>query len=361
MKNLALRKSAGTMDVRQARPNDRSYFATPSGWAFLLLAFSIIWFLMTSERSVSTVADQDAYLAYFQFTDWAWLETYFRHNSLGLRLIPHIITDEIGWRLWIILVNSLGFRPESAIRLTVALSNILVFCALARLRRPLLGLVMWAVVPAALCTIGLFQLRQGFGFGVAMLIAIGLRRPVLGIWIASTIHTTFVIPALLITVARHSGSDNRIAIPVVVAAGIVLAASAQTLFDTFGGRRLDDYAGYAAEFSVNLLVLLLSYGLASVLLIGSLRYLRPVRMRPPMRNLALMHISLLAYLVSAFVFFPFGKDRVFYYISLLLPFLVQEIRVKGGITLWMTTVLFSMIAADVYLASQKGVYGYLLR
>ncbi|WP_244817784.1 EpsG family protein [Caballeronia sp. Lep1P3] len=356
-----MRKSAGLLDVNQVRRDDRSYFATPAGWAFLLLSFYIIWFLTTSERSIYTVADQDAYLLYFKYTDWAWLKAYFQHTGTGLGLIPHIITDEIGWRLWIIFVNSFGFTPESAIRLTVALSNILVFCALARLRRPLLGLLVWTVVPAALFTIGLFQLRQGFGFGVAMLFAIGLRRPVLGMWIASTIHTTFVIPALLITVARQSGSDNRIAIPVVVVAGTVLAASAQTLFDTFGGRRLDDYANYAAEFSVNLLVLLLSYGLASVLVIASLPYMRAVRLRAPLRDLALMHLGLLAYLVCAFVFFPLGKDRVFYYISLLLPFLMQEIRVKDGVTLWMTTVLFCMMAADVYLASQKGVYWYFLR
>ena len=361
MKNLALRRSSGLMDVNPVRHDYRPYFATPAGWAFLLLSAYIIWFLSTSERSIYTIADQDAYLLYFKYTDWEWLKAYFGHTGLGLNLIPHLITDEIGWRLWIILVNSLGFTPESGIRLTVALSNVLVFCALARLRRPLLGLVIWAVVPAALFTIGLFQLRQGFGFGVAMLLAIGLRRPVLGMWIASTIHTTFVIPAMLITVAQKSGRDNRIAIPVVVVFGTVLAASAQTLFDTFGGRRLDDYANYTAEFSINLLVLLMSYGLASVLVLASLPAMRAVRLRAPLRHLALMHLGLLAYLVCAFVFFPFGKDRVFYYISLLLPFLMQEIRVKDGITLWMTTVLYFMMAADVYLASQKGVYTYFFR
>jgi len=361
MKNPALRGDTGPARVSHLRHGEPSYFSTPAGWAFVLLASYIIWFLTTSERSVYTVADQDAYLLYFKYTDWNWLQHYFAGIGMGFGLIPHLITDEIGWRLWIILVNSFGFTPESAIRLTVGLTNALVFCALARLRRPLLGLLLWAVIPAALFTIGLFQLRQGFGFGIAMVLAIRLRRPLLGLLIASTIHTTFAIPAILLIVARRSGSDNRISLPVMAIAGTVLAASAQTLFATFGGRRLNDYANYEAEFSVNLLVLLLSYGFASVQLIASLPYIRAVRLRAPLRELALMHIGLLAYLVCAFVFFPLGKDRVFYYISLMLPFFVQEIRVKNGITLWMTTVLFVMITADVYLASQKGVYGYFLR
>ena len=360
MKNLALYKTSGSMDLGRKKIDVRPYLLTPSGWAFIALASYVIWFLMTSERTVPIFPDQDAYLSYFRYTDWDWLTAYFQQRSLGLTIIPRIITDEIGWRLWIIGVKALGFTPESGIRLTVALANGLIFVALAQLRRPLLGLVLWIVIPPALATIGLFQVRQGFAFGLAMAIAFGFRRPILGLLLASTIHTTAAFPALLLMAARLGGPNNRVAIPVSIVSGAILAGSAQSLFSAFGGRRVNDYAGYEAQFSTNLLVLVLSYTLASILVMMSLKYVRDRRMRAPLRDLSLMHFGLISYLVVAFLFFPFGKDRVFYYVSLFAPFFVQEIRIKNGITLWMTMVLYVMIVADVYVAYQKALYVYFL-
>ncbi|SAK63740.1 EpsG family protein [Caballeronia ptereochthonis] len=358
MKNLALRKNSASMGASRTGSGEPPYLLTPAGWAFVLLASYVIWFLVTSGRPVPTLPDQDSYLEYFQLTGPDWFSDYVQRHPLGLGFIPRIITDELGWRLWIILVNWFGFTPDGAIRLTVGLANGLVFCSLARLRRPLLGLVLWIVIPTALAVTGLYQIRQGFAFGVAMMFCVVLRRPVLGLLIASTIHTTMAFPAILLIVARLSGPNNRIAIPAVGIAGALLSLSAPMLFDAFGGRRIADYAGYQAEFSVNLLVLMLSYCFASALLIMSIRYVRPLYMRSPLRELGLMHLGLIAYLVCAFLFFPFGKDRVFYLISLLLPFFLQEIRVRSTITLWMTAVLYVMIMADVYLAYQKGVFYY---
>ncbi|WP_061170289.1 EpsG family protein [Caballeronia hypogeia] len=343
------------------KPSEESAFlATWSGWAFIFIASYIIYLLCTSERQVWRLPDQEAYLAYFRYTDWNWLVHYFDRRGFGLSLIPRIVTDEIGWRLWIVSINSLGFTPDTAIRITVALANGLVFCALARLRRPLLGLFLWIVVPSALCITGLFQIRQGFAFGIAMLFAINFRRPVLGMLIASTIHTTIAFPTILLIAARLAGSNDRVAIPVVSIAGGLLSMSAQMLFDTFGGRRVGDYAGYTAEFSVNLLVLMLSYAIGSILLIKSLPYIRELRLRASLRDLSLMHFGLVVYLVFAFTLFPFGKDRVFYYISLMLPFFAQEIRVKNGVTLWLTIILYFMIFSEAYLAYGRGVYNYFI-
>ena len=360
MKNLALRKNAASMGTSRTGNAALPYLLTPAGWAFVLLASYVIWFLVTSERPVPTMPDQDTYLEYFRFTNWDWLKEYFERHPPGLALVPRLFTDELGWRVWISLVNWLGFTPDGGIRLTVGLANGLVFCSLARLRRPLLGLLLWIVIPTALSVTGLFQIRQGFAFGVAMMFCIVVRRPVLGLLIASTIHTTMTFPAILLIIARMSGPNDRVAIPVVSIAGALLSLSAPMLFDAFGGRRIADYAGYQAQFSVNLLVLLLSYCLASVLLIASVRYVRPLYMRSPLRELGLMHLGLIAYLVCAFLFFPFGKDRVFYLISLLLPYFLQETRVRNTITLWITVVLYVMVVADIYIAYQKGVYFYFL-
>ncbi|MDR5759805.1 EpsG family protein [Caballeronia sp. LZ035] len=353
-------KAPASMGVTRS-PGEPAFFSTPAGWAFLVIAATIIWFLVTADRSIYRIPDQDAYLVYFRYTDWAWLESYFQRRGFGPSLIPRMITDEIGWRLWIIFVNAFGFTPDTGIRITVALSNGLVFWALTRLRRPLLGLALWIVIPSALAITGLFQVRQGFAFAIAMTFAFVWRRPVLGMLIASTVHTTIAFPAALLIAARLSGRNNRVAIPLVCVAAGVLAASAQILFDTFGGRRIGDYANYEAEFSINLLVLMMSYAIGSALLLISLPYVRAVRLQTTLRELSLMHFGLVVYLVFAFVLFPFGKDRVFYYISLMLPFFVQEIRIRNSITLWLTTLLYLMIAAEAYLGWQRGSYVYLFR
>jgi hypothetical protein len=360
MKNLALRKTPGMMGASRDS-GEPAFFATPGGWAFLLIAASVIWFLVTAERSVYRIPDQNAYLVYFSYTDWAWLEGYFQRRGFGPGLIPHLVTDEIGWRLWIIFVNAFGFTPDTGIRITVALSNGLVFWALARLRRPLLGLILWIVIPSALAITGLFQVRQGFAFAIVMVFAFVWRRPVLGMLLASTIHTTIAFPAVLLIAARLGGRNDRVAIPAVCITAGVLAASAQLLFDTFGGRRIADYANYEAEFSFNLLVLMISYSIGSALVLASLPYVRAVRLRMTLRELSLMHFGLVVYLVFAFALFPFGKDRVFYYVSLMLPFLAQEIRIRNSVTLWLTTLLYFMIAAEVYLGWQRGSYVYLFR
>src|SRR5262249_33109017 len=140
MKILALRKTTGPMGTSHVQTDEPAFFATPAGWAFLLIASYIIWFLVTSERSAYRLPDQDGYLVYFKYTDWNWLVRYFHRYGPSLSLIPHIVTDEVGWRLWILFVNAFGFTPDTGIRITVALANGFVFCALAQLRRPLIGL-----------------------------------------------------------------------------------------------------------------------------------------------------------------------------------------------------------------------------
>ncbi|SAL82381.1 hypothetical protein AWB67_06107 [Caballeronia terrestris] len=353
MRNLEIRKFSS---LNESNPH---HMLTPSGCAFVLIASYVIWFLVTADRM--SLPDQQPYLDYFRYTDWPWLIQYFQNRTTVINLFTGIFTDELGWRVWILLVNSCGFTPDDAVKLTVALTNGLVFIALARLRRPLLGLFLWIIIPAGLSIIGVFLVRQGFAFAVAMTFAIGMRRPILGMLIASTIHTTFAVPATLLIAVRMSGPRNEFAVPMVAVAGAILASSAEMLFANFGGRRVGDYAGYQAEFSVRLLVLMLSYSLASVLLLSSLKCIRSVNLRSVLRELALMQVGLLAYLIFAFTLFPFGKDRVFYLISLFLPFFLQEIRLRSTASLWMVLVLFSMVGAEVFLAYEKGTYVYFLK
>jgi EpsG family len=333
-------------------------FTTPSGWAFVLLSTFVLYYLATTERP-PTLPDQLPYLAYFKFTDWQWVVDYYHQSKSGLDMAVGVVTDELGWRAWIILVNSFGVTPEVGVRVTVVIINALVFYSLSRLSRPLLGLVLWLVIPAALAIVGLFQIRQGFAFAIAMLFAINFKRPVLGVLIASSIHTTFAAPAILLIVARLSGPRQKIALPAVSLAGILLASMGSVLFQDYGGRRIGDYAGYQADFSARLLVLMITYGIASAMVLSMVKPGENSR-HQLLRELATMHIGLIVYLVAAFVIFPFGKDRVFYYVSLLLPYFAQVIRVRTPASLWLLMVLLVTVGAEVILAHEKGAYDVIL-
>ncbi len=336
----------------------RNLFTTPSGWAFVLLSSFVLYYLATTERPV-TLPDQVPYLAYFKLTDWQWMVDYFSQGKSAMSMAAGVVTDELGWRAWILLVNSFGVTPETGIRITVVVINALVFYSLSRLSRPLLGLVLWLAIPVAFPIAGLFQIRQGFAFAIAMLFAIDFRRAVLGALIASSIHTTFAVPAILLIVVRMSGPRQKFALPAVCVAGMLLASMGSVLFQDYGGRRIGDYAGYQVDFSARLLVLMITYGIASAMVLYTLKPVENSRLQA-LRELATMHIGLIAYLVAAFLVFPFGKDRVFYYVSLLLPYFIQVLRVRTPASLWLLLVLFVMMGAEMSLANDKGAYDVIL-
>ncbi|MFM0208834.1 EpsG family protein [Paraburkholderia sediminicola] len=356
-KTVSMPHSANSDPTGYEAPT-RELFKTPGGWAFVLISSLVLYLLATTERP-PTLPDQWSYLAYFQVTDWQWIVDYYSQSTSAVSLAVGLVTEELGWRAWILLVNSFGVTPEMGIRVTVVIINALVFCSLSRLSRPLLGLALWFVIPAALAIVGLFQIRQGFAFAIAMLFAINFRRPVLGALIASTIHTTFAIPAILLIVARLSGDRQKIALPAVSLAGILLASMGGLLFKDYGGRRIDNYAGYQAEFSARLLVLVITYGVASAMLLYQLKPVEDSRLKP-LRELATMHIGLIVYLIAAFFVFPFGKDRVFYYVSLLLPYFFQVLRVRTPASLWFLLVLLVTMSAEIVLANAKGAYSVIL-
>jgi hypothetical protein len=131
------------------------------------------------------------------------------------------------------------------------------------------------------------------------------------------------------------------------------------LFQDYGGRRIGDYVGYQAEFSARLLVLMITYGIASAMVLYTLEPDENNRLEA-LREFATMHIGLIAYLVAAFLVFPFGKDRVFYYVSLLLPYFIQVLRVRNPASLWLLAVLFVTMGAEMSLASDKGAYNVIM-
>ncbi|WP_174904309.1 EpsG family protein, partial [Burkholderia pseudomultivorans] len=272
---------------------------------------------------------------------------------------PGVVTDELGWRVWILFVNQFGYAPGVGVRITVVLLNIVIFYTLSWTRRPVLALILYAVIPVALPTVGLFQIRQGFAIAIAMYAAIVLRRPIFGALVASTIHTTFAIPAVLLIAIRPFRKSVPVSLAVASGVGFLMVVMGSILFHLFGGRRIDTYSDYTDDFTIKLLILLACYAFAS----GCVIYTRRrdlYRLKDVMTELSVMHIALVVYLIGAYFLFPFGKARVWYYVPIMLPYLMPEIKIRKNVVLAIIFLLYALVAADVVNNYEKGVYDYFI-
>jgi hypothetical protein len=343
----------------QRRVSD--YLKTPEGWLFLVVGAMILWLLATGERHVPTLLDQDNYLEYFKTTTWDWIVQLYDQRQSTAAFVISMVTEEFGWRVWVISLNFLGLTPEVGVRITVITLNALVIFALLGVRRPLLGLFLWIVIPPAMATVGLFQIRQGFAFAVAMVLTTRFQRPLTGWVLASFIHTTFAVPALLLIAARACHRRSKwVALGAASAMALVLASTAGFLFQNFGGRRLAEYSGYRDDFTIRLVVLLVVYMFAAVMVLYSSWRAPDSRRQTTLTELSVMHVSLVVYLLAAYVVFPLGKGRVWYCIPLLLAFLIPEIKFKSAAVWWVTTGVLLVLSADIVMRYYEGVYAYFL-
>lgn len=346
------------LGIAKPRVRLNEFWFRPAGWAFIWVAAIVLIYLATAPRTYALL-DQDNYLRYFAETNWQWLHIY-REKHTDFMFLVGIVTDELGWRLWILLVNWFGSLPEDGVRFTVVALNALTIYTFSRTRRPLLALLLYIAIPTALSTAGLFQIRQGFAFAIAMYFATVYRRPILGALIASTIHTTFAIPAIFLIVARVFRKRTTVAIVACSATGIALACTGHFLFERFGGRRLETYSADTDDFTIRLLLLLAAYGIASTLVLYTRRKENGWPSKQIISQISIAHIALIVYLVVAFFIFPFGKGRVWYYVPMLLPYLIPEIVIKRWFVLGMTVILFGMVGADVINNYYKNVYDYFI-
>jgi hypothetical protein len=351
-----------TARVRAHPPRRASdYLKTPQGWIFLLFGALLLVLLATGERRVPNLLDQDNYLEYFRTTTWDWIVQLYDQRVSTTNFVISMITEELGWRIWVISLNALGLTPEVGVRVTVLVLNALVMIALLGVRRPLLGLILWSVIPFALLTVGLFQIRQGFAFAVAMVLTTRFQRPLTGWVLASFIHTTFAVPAMLLIAIRMFRRRGKwVALGAAGVVALALASSAGVLFRNFGGRRLAEYSGYQDDFTIRLVLLLVAYMFASVLVLYGSWRAADSRKQTTLTELSLMHISLVIYLVAAYFVFPLGKGRVWYCVPLLLAFLIPEIKFKTTAAWWVTGVVLLVLSADVLKSYYEGVYNYFL-
>jgi hypothetical protein len=331
----------------------------PSMLAFLALAVFILCKIALGDRT--RLLDQDNYVAYFRDADPLWIMHLWSSSHSTVLFIVKTVTDELGWRLWVLGLDSLGLSPDTAVRLTVVVLNVLMALALSRTRRPFLGLLLWALIPTGLATVGLFQIRQGFALSIAMYFAMCRQQPIRGAILASFVHTTFAYPALFLILAHVLMRRSKaLAIVGVVAAALAMSLASAWLFNTFGGRRLEEYT-QEEEFTVNFLISLVLYLIVPMLVLALRRknIERTVR-EMVVHKIAIMHIGLLMFLIISFFVYPFGTQRIVYYGPLLLAFLLPEVRLKNSLVLWTVAFVLGILAYDVIKNYQLDTYRYFL-
>ena len=331
----------------------------PSTLGFLVIAAFIVCRVAVGDRS--HLLDQDNYVAYFREADPLWIAHLWSNSQSWILFIAKAVTDELGWRLWVLGVDTLGVSPDNAVRLTVVTLNVLMVLALSRTRRPLLALLLWALIPTGLATVGLFQIRQGFALSIAMYFAMCRQRPIRGALLASIVHTTFAYPALFLILAHVLIKRSKLlAIVGVIGAAMAMSLASAWLFNTFGGRRLEEYS-QNDEFTFNFLISLSLYLIVPTLVL----VLRRKNVQETMRELvvnkvAMMHIGLLTFLIISFFVYPFGTQRIVYYGPLLLAFMLPEVRLKNSLVLWVVAFIMAIVAYDVIKNYLLGTYSYFL-
>lgn len=291
----------------------------PASWLlFYLYALLIVVLSMTLDRSF--LLDQQNYIDYFvESANLKWVEAIFEDESLVRGVITQLASEELLWRLWTTGFGQL-LDPNTAVLLTVCVLNGLMMLAAARTDGPSLALALWLILPVGFAVTGLEQIRQGFGLGAMLYIALRMHRPVLASLIAAMIHTTFAVTFGFGLI--HWIFKKR---PLLALAGSILLAFIGAylgglLFEMFGGRRLLVYSSAEGDATS------INYVFGGILcILPSLYWLVTTTQQEnedpaawTLSNLAISHVAATSFTIFSFFMFPIGAGRVGYLTQLLL-------------------------------------------
>jgi hypothetical protein len=322
----------------QQRPSSRMGVV---GWVvYWVMSVCILGAVAQTDRSF--VVDNENYVSAFLYASW---ESFFDLFDLSDGLIKtffRIFTEEAGWRLWCAFaVTVLNLSADQATLCTVVLLNLLVILGASRTSRPIVALLVWLLSPIGFALVGFFQIRQGFAFGILVFCAACLRRPILGVLLASVVHTTasVMIPFCAVSAVatrRPSSTGAKYTLPLAVIVPLGMAAAGRDMFMEFGGRRVDAYDIEQGATSINFIVqCILTAGAAlSVYLLGP----SDPQNRAWTSTVSLLHLQTTIFVSVAFFLFPIGTARVSYYVFLLLVLLLGEMSEKSTANrfVWLT-------------------------
>lgn len=296
---------------------------------FVVGAFIVLAYCVGIDRAY--LIDQSNYVENFATGPrLGWLEELFKEGQSPVGLVVQIFSEELLWNVWTALLGSV-FEPETSVLVTVCILNLLMIGAAWRISEPVASLALWIILPLGLATVGLLQLRQGFGFAVMMFSATYLRRPLVGTLIAAMIHTTFAVAFIFAAISWIFRSRQFIALIVAVSLAFLGAYAGSVLFEMFGGRRLLTYSASEGATSINYVITALIMVLPSVYWLVTVT---PAEQLDPGRRaisiMAVIHAGISAFVIFSFFIFPLGAGRIGYMTMLSLIAVFPSLRLRAS-------------------------------
>jgi hypothetical protein len=172
-------------------------------WAALIIFFSL--------RAVPTSLDDSNYMNYFTGTG---VEYNTATGTFG-RLYSYATQEPI-WKTYSYFIGRI-FSPENSVRVTIAISLLLLAIAAFLAGRPILFLAMYAVTPELLFNINYTQIRQGLALAVFLVVAKLSRSIKIGALFACLIHSSFIL-LLLAAFIREAKTRTHAVIAIFVSA-----------------------------------------------------------------------------------------------------------------------------------------------
>lgn len=275
---------------------------------FVVLSIAVAMFMAAVDRSF--VIDNDNYVRYFS-DEGVLYEFLNRVTSVeGLGALPIFFSEEFVWQIYVTVVGSL-FDANLAVVLTVIAINILIMYSIWISGAGLVGCLLWIVLPLCLPVVGFYQIRQGFAVSLFVFLCLIDFYPIVAAVIASMVHTTFVIPCVVVFFMGFDLLWKRKLYLFLVLSVIFLAVAlmADGLFSEFAGRRGEIYAVTDGTASINFLIGVVFMILPSLYIV----FLGGGCFGDFVVRMSIMHIGVSIWLFMAFVYFPVGTSRVGYY------------------------------------------------
>jgi hypothetical protein len=158
---------------------------------------------------------------------------------------------------------------------------------------------------------GLVQIRQGFAFAFFMFFLLVLRRPLWGLFLASTLHTTFIIVFIIYVIFYLCRYYKANYFFILVAASFLSMKYAGDFFNDFGGRRVDEYDPYENSLNINYAISVLIYSVFPAMYMYRYRKLEDLT-----SVMAGVLFGLCFYQIFAYMYFPIAAGRVGYFVPL---------------------------------------------
>lgn len=295
-------------------PHTTAPGSLPVGRILATLVYIVVTFIsLSADRRF--IIDNDNYLQYFQ-SDWIdYIADIFNnidHDNL-ITLSP-IISEEIGW-LSIIEILKSFLEPDYAVVSIIFFISLFILISSLRFRNSAWALFLWFALPVGFSVVGYFQLRQGLGLSIFYLFLTLGSMGLLGLIVASLVHTTFIIPAFFWTLALVS-SRPVLGLCLQTAVAAVAPVAAAGLFADVAGRRADTYqvddGATSPLFVAGAIILLLPF-LAIILGKRDRHIIDDV----VSNRYIMMYYGVSAFQIVSFFVFPLGTSRIGYFQFLL--------------------------------------------